>query len=47
MTAQERKDKTQRLLKQLDIPFNFNLPVIEEENDAIIRDAADLQDELL
>jgi|SRR5690242_2897195 len=42
MTAQERKDKTQRLLKQLDIPFNCNLPVIEEENDAIIRDAADI-----
>ena len=42
MTAQERKEKTEIYLKGLDIPFNFGLPLIEEESDAIIRSAADI-----
>lgn len=42
MTAQERKEKTETYLKELDIPFNFGLPPIEEESDANIRTAADI-----
>jgi hypothetical protein len=37
MTAQQRKDSTNQLLKQLGIPVNSNLPVIEEEQDIVIR----------
>jgi Domain of unknown function (DUF4272) len=42
MTALERKEKTEIYLKGLDIPFNFGLPPIEEESDAIIRTAAEI-----
>jgi hypothetical protein len=42
MTAQERKEKTEIYLKGLDIPFNFGLPPIEEESDAIIRTATEI-----
>lgn len=42
MTAQERKEKTEFYLKQLNIPFNFGLPPIEEEGDAVIRSGPDI-----
>lgn len=42
MTAQERKEKTENYLKGLGIPFNFGLPPIEEEADAIVRSAANI-----
>jgi hypothetical protein len=42
MTAQERKEKTEIYLKELDIPFNFGLPPIEEEDEAIIRTGTDI-----
>jgi len=42
MTAQERKEKTEIYLKGLNIPFNFRLPPIEEENDVIVRSAVEI-----
>lgn len=47
MTAEERKNKTEIYLKELNIPFNFGLPAIEEEADSIIRSAADIAKRVL
>ena len=42
MTAQERKEKTETFLKEINIPFNFGLPPIEEESEANIRTAEEI-----
>ena len=47
MTAQERKEKTEIYLNGLDIPFNYGLPPIEEESDAIIRTASEIAKRIL
>jgi Domain of unknown function (DUF4272) len=47
MTAQERKFKSERLLKNLSINFNPTLPFIEEEHLTVIRDAKDIAKRIL
>ena len=47
MTALERKHRTEKLLKYLDIPFIDHLPLIEEENEVQIRSAQDIAKRLL
>jgi hypothetical protein len=47
MTAIERKQKTEKLLKSLNIPFIDHLPMIEEENEARIRSAQDIAKRIL
>jgi len=42
MTAQERKDQTEIILEGNNIPINPYLPLIEEENEAVIRSASDI-----
>ena len=42
MTAQQRKDQTEIILKEKNIPINVHLPLIEEENEAKIRTAEDI-----
>ena len=47
MTAQQRKDKTEIILKENNIPINLYLPLIEEEREAVIRTAADIAKRIL
>ena len=47
MTAQQRKDQTEIILKENNIPINQYLPLIEEENEAVIRTAADIAKRIL
>jgi Domain of unknown function (DUF4272) len=42
MTAQQRKEKTELYLKGLGIPYNIGLPIVDEEDEAIIRKPADI-----
>ena len=47
MTAQQRKEKTELYLRELGIPFNIGLPIIDEEDEAIIRQPADIAKRIL
>ena len=47
MNAQQRKDQTEIILKENNIPINQYLPLIEEENEAVIRTAADIAKRIL
>jgi len=47
MTSQERKRKTEAVLKNLKIDINPSLPCIEEEEDANIRDGKDIAKRIL
>jgi hypothetical protein len=47
MTASERKQQTEELLKSLDIPFIDHLPLIEEENEVQIRSPKDIAKRVL
>ncbi|CAH0192860.1 hypothetical protein SRABI27_04526 [Pedobacter sp. Bi27] len=47
MTAQQRKDQTEIILKENNIPINLYLPLIEEEREAVIRTAADIAKRIL
>ncbi|NII84187.1 MULTISPECIES: DUF4272 domain-containing protein [unclassified Pedobacter] len=47
MTAQQRKNQTEIILKENNIPINPYLPLIEEENEAVIRSAADIAKRIL
>ncbi|SFA42865.1 protein of unknown function [Pedobacter suwonensis] len=47
MTAQQRKDQTEIILKENNIPINQYLPLIEEESEAVIRPAADIAKRIL
>lgn len=47
MTAQQRKDQTEIILKENNIPINPYLPLIEEESEAVIRSAADIAKRIL
>ena len=47
MTAVERKQNTERLLKSLNIPFIDHLPLIEEEHEAKIRTPQEIAQRIL
>lgn len=47
MNAQQRKNQTEIILKENNIPINQYLPLIEEENEAVIRPAADIAKRIL
>jgi len=47
MTGQERKSKTELMLKELNIPINIGLPIIEEENEAKIRSEKEIAERIL
>jgi hypothetical protein len=47
MTATERKQNSERLLKSLNIPFIDHLPLIEEEHEARIRTPQDIAKRIL
>lgn len=47
MTAQQRKNQTEIILKENNIPINQYLPLIEEESEAVIRPAADIAKRIL
>jgi len=47
MTAVERKQNTERLLKSLNIPFIDHLPLIEEEHEARIRTPQEIAERIL
>lgn len=46
-TAAERKSGTEKLLKELNIPYLHRLPVIEEEHEAVIRTAPEIAERIL
>ena len=47
MTGQERKSKTELMLKELNISINIGLPIIEEENEAKIRSEKEIAERIL
>jgi hypothetical protein len=47
MTAIERKRKTEKLLKELGVPFIDHLPTVEEENEVRLRTPSDIARRLL
>jgi hypothetical protein len=47
MTAQERKEKTETYLTNLNVPINPHLPLIEEESEAVIRSGQDIARRIL
>ena len=47
MTSSERKEKTETLLKSLNIPFIDNLPLIEEENEVKLRTPIEIAKRIL
>ena len=47
MTGQERKSKTELMLKELNISINIGLPIIEEENEAKIRSKKEIAERIL
>ena len=46
-TAEQRKKKTEKLLKSLDIPYLEHLPPIEEESEVKIRTAQEIAERIL
>ena len=47
MTAVERKQNSERLLKSLNIPFIDHLPLIEEDDEAKIRTPQEIASRIL